>query len=192
MSYNIYTTDALVCGSFEQNTADKSFLLFTKEAGMLFATAKSVRAEASRQRYALQDFSQIRVSLIKGKRDWRIGSVETTKNDFMLATNRETRASVVAIYKLIRRLVRGEEVSLELYDFLLEAFNHIHQNSNNRSTADLFIKLRVLSILGYVDDLSLPAEVKKAVLADLSLDWSEKLSKKIEKIVTDALEISHL
>jgi len=86
-----------------QNTSDKSFLLFTRDNGMLFATAKSVREEVSKQRQALQDFSRIRVSLVKGKTGWRIGSVESLRNDFSAAYDRETRGSVVSLYRLLRR-----------------------------------------------------------------------------------------
>jgi len=192
MSYTTYTTDALVCGSFEQNTADKSFLLFTKDAGMLFANARSVRVEASKQRYALQDFSRVRVSLIKGKAGWRIGSVETVKNDFSLALGREARGSVVTLYKLLRRLIRGEEASAELYDFILVALDNIIQNQTERSFADLFIKLQVLSILGYVDESALPKALKQVELKDIEQIKDRNLVIKIEKIVTNALDSSHL
>lgn len=56
MAYETYTTEALVCGTFNRNTADRSYLLFTREAGMLYADARSVREERSRQRYALRTF----------------------------------------------------------------------------------------------------------------------------------------
>ena len=72
MSYQTYITDAVVVGSYASNTADKSYLLFTKRAGMLYATARSVREERSKQRYALQDFSHITVTLVKGKGGWCI------------------------------------------------------------------------------------------------------------------------
>ena len=38
---------------------------------MVLAAARSVREEKSRQRYALQEFALVRVSLIKGKSGWR-------------------------------------------------------------------------------------------------------------------------
>jgi len=88
MSYATYTTEALVCGSRNNNTSDRAYLLFTEEVGMIWASARSVREERSKQRYALQDFSLIRVSLVKGKSGWRIGSVEATCNPFMEARSR--------------------------------------------------------------------------------------------------------
>ena len=63
MSYQTYTTEALVCGTYDRNTADRSYRLFARELGMLFADARSVRLEKSRQRMALSDFSLVRVSL---------------------------------------------------------------------------------------------------------------------------------
>jgi len=192
MSYNIYTTEALVCGNFEQNTADKSFLLFTREAGMLFANAKSVRVEISKQRFALQDFSRVRVSLIKGKQGWRVGSVEITKNDFSLANDRATRGSIVSIYKLLRRFIRGEEASTELYDFLTAALDEVTKNQPDRNILDLLIKIKILAILGYVDEFALPKVLREAQLTDMAIIKDAKLHKEMEAIITTATEISHL
>ena len=125
MSYIVYTTEAIVCGSFLSNTADKTFLLFTKTAGMLYASARSVREERSRQRYALQDFSVITVSLIKGKSGWRIGSVDGEQNLFAQATSREARGSIVRVLKLIRRYVQGEEAHPEFFAECKAALVHL-------------------------------------------------------------------
>jgi DNA repair protein RecO len=192
MSYVTYTTEAVVCGSFEQNTADKAFLLFTREAGMLFANARSVREEVSKQRFALQDFSRIRVSLIKGKTGWRIGSVESEKNDFSIAKTREARASVVSIYKLLRRFVRGEEASVDLYDFVVSALDQLEEGTDDRKFLDLFIQLKILSILGYVDQKSLPEYIFDHDLAKLSEIRDENLIDKMTKIITKAESSSHL
>lgn len=80
MAYVTYTTDAIVCGTYDRNTADRSYRLFTRELGMLYADARSVRLEKSKQRQALQDFSLIKVSLVKGKAGWKIGSVSEVQN----------------------------------------------------------------------------------------------------------------
>ncbi len=153
MSYQVYTTEALVCGSFDNNTADKSFLLFTKDAGMLYASARSVREERSRQRYALQDFSLITVSLIRGKTGWRIGSVDSTSNLFRTALTREARGSVVRTLKLIRRYVQGEEPHPKLYFELVEALQYLAQAAvPNRVLAEEIIATRFFYELGYIND----------------------------------------
>jgi len=45
MSSRQYITKAIVCGSVQSMTSDKSYLLFTQELGMVWAQARSVRME---------------------------------------------------------------------------------------------------------------------------------------------------
>ncbi len=192
MSYVTYTTKALVCGNFEQNTSDKSFLLFTRDAGMLFATAKSVREEVSKQRNALQDFTRLNISLIKGKTGWRVGSVEALQNDFSLASSKEVRGSVVLFYRLLRRFIRGEEAHSDLFDFSIAALDEILKPQTNRRLLDLFIETRILLLLGYVDQKAVPAAIRTSTLADISALENPELTKKLETLVNKAREISHL
>jgi recombinational DNA repair protein (RecF pathway) len=192
VSYVTYTTNALVCGSFEQGPADKSFLLFTREAGMLYGTAKSVREERSKQRTALQDFSRIRVSLIKGKSGWRVGSVEVEQNDFSSAQNREIRGSVATVYRLLRRFIRGEEASPQLYDFVTEALDVLLLPSQNRKTLELFVQLRILAMLGYVDEEKIPQSLFTSPLKDIIGVTDEKLIKVMEILIEKASDSSHL
>jgi recombinational DNA repair protein (RecF pathway) len=192
VSYTTYTTQALVCGSFDQGTSDKSFLLFTREAGMLFATARSVREEVSKQRHALQDFSRIRVSLVKGKTGWRVGSVESLKNDFSLAQNREVRGSVVAFYRLLRRYIRGEEVSSELFDFAVLALDKMTTQIPDRKFLDLYVQIKVLEMLGYVDEKSLPTILKETNIFEVVETVDEKTMAVLEVIAAKAAENSHL
>ena len=180
MSYQTYTTEALVCGSFLHNTADKVFLLFTREAGMLYATAKSVREERSKQRFALQDFSLINVSLIKGKQGWRVGSVEVEMNYFAKAEGRSARGSVVLLFKTLRRFIHDEEPLQKLFDFCLEALKVISQENQQRSFLD------------GVDKNNLPEGIEKANFSDL-VNYQNDLSvPKLEKLIEKAIANSHL
>ncbi len=192
MSYVTYTTEALVCGSFDQNTADKSFLLFTRDAGMLFATARSVREERSLQRPALQDFSRIRVSLIKGKTGWRVGSVEALQNDFSLATDRQMRSSVVLIYRTLRRFIRGEEASPELFAFVVAALDVSLGVPIERQLFDSAVQVRILALLGYVDKQEMPSAVGNAEVIDLALLHDLALTVSLTELIAKATENSHL
>lgn len=167
MSYATYTTDALVCGAYDRNTADRSYLLFTREAGMLYADAKSVREERSKQRYALQEFSYVRISLIKGKHTWKVGSVETLHNDYSEAASREARGSVVRVYKTLRRYIRGEEAARELFDYVRGALATLRGEQSRRELTERIIEANILWQLGYVDEASLPTAVRSAVVASV-------------------------
>ena len=192
MSYATYITEAMVCGTQNRNTADRSYLLFTKEAGMLFAEARSVREERSRQRYALQDFSRIRVSLVKGKQSWKIGSVEAVANDFSNATSREARGSVVAFYRLLRRFIRGEEASPGLFDFCQQALNILVLPSTNRLFLESCIQVRLLSALGYVDNKAVPKVIRDCELEEVVSNYSENLQAQMSILYDQAILHSQL
>lgn len=120
MAYETYITDALVVAAFPKNTSDVACRLFTREAGMLVAYAKSAREERSKHRFGLQEFSLARVSLISGKAGWRVVGVEPVVNTFLLQTSRTGRAQVCMVVRTIRRFVRGEEPNRALFDEVRE------------------------------------------------------------------------
>lgn len=192
MSYVTYTTEALVCGSFDQGTADRSFLLFTRDLGMLFAVAKSVREERSLQRPALQDFSRIRVSLVKGKTGWRIGSVEAVANDYARASTREVRGSVVALYRLLRRFIRGEEPVGDLYPVVIDSLDVLLDELPNRRLAELKAEIDILARLGYVDEVAIPKTVAGLALREVATMTDPKLEVQLEVLISKARENSHL
>ncbi len=192
MSYTTYITQALVCGTFNRNTTDRTYLLFTREAGMLFAEARSVREERSRQRYALQDFSRIRVSLVKGKQSWKIGSVEAVASDFSVATSREARGGVVSFYRLLRRFIRGEEASPELFDFCQQALNILILPSTHRTFMEMCIKVRLLSALGYVDNEAVPKIIRDCPLEEVITHQTDNLLAQMQLLYDQAIDHSQL
>lgn len=182
MAYTTYTTEALVCGTWNRNTADKSYLLFTKAAGMLYAEARSVREEKSKQRYALQDFSYVRVSLVRGKQQWRIGSVEALANHYHQAADKAARGSVVKLYRTLRRFYSGEEPAPELFELLVRGLEVIRQSVEHRADVELVLELQLLHALGYVDTKRVP----KAVLA--SVTHNTTLSPADRTVISSILE----
>lgn len=192
MSYATYTTDALVCGSWKRNTADGSFLLFTREAGMLYAEARSVREERSKQRYALQDFSLIRVSLVKGKRGWKIGSVESKQNFFSEAASKEARGSVVSIFKFLRRFLKGEEQMVELYDFVTAALPLLSSDTENRELLERVVEIHILLALGYVDGKEVPPFLRDSDLPTLAQIETAPEIPLLERLIQKAVSTSHL
>jgi len=193
MSYKTYTTEAIVCGSVDTHTSDKSYLLFTKEAGMVWATARSVREERSKQRYALQDFSRIRVSLVRGKSGWRIGSVEAQGNPFMKAESREDRSLVNYLVRQLRRYVHGEVELPRVFedaDLLLKG-NSVAPQEGER-LQQLFL-LRLLAQLGYI---AVEPLWQKLTEVDTILDalplYELNMEPSIQKAVEKGANASHL
>ncbi|MFT5831918.1 MAG: recombinational DNA repair protein (RecF pathway) [Candidatus Paceibacteria bacterium] len=170
MSYVTYTTQAIVCGTYDRNTADRSYRLFTRELGMLYAEARSVRKENSKQRQALSDFASIKVSLIRGKGGWKIGSVTEIKNYYSYAVNQAARGSVVKIVRLLRRFLAGEETHVELFDEYLEALEFFSTDCLERTCYEHVFIQRILAQLGYIKSSDVPAQFKAMPLGDIPSD----------------------
>lgn len=188
MSYKTYTTEAIVCGSSTNNTSDKSYLLFTRDAGMLWAAAKSVREERSRQRYALQDFTLIKVSLVRGKSGWRVGSAEVEINYFTRALDQASRAAVTGVVKLLRQFVRGEVAHVEVFDDAKAALTAAISTSDDVSKIKDQFAFRLLYRLGYVAS---GQEYASILTADT---WWElpPLDARARAVLKNAEQVSHL
>lgn len=186
MSYETYNTEAIVCGSYDRGAADRAYHLFTRDAGMLLADARSAREERSRQRYALQDCAVLRVSLVKGKSGWRIGSVESIAQPFLGATERTARATTVRVVQVLRRFLRGSEAAPDIYAdavALLAAPEHT-------DLIEPFL-LRTLYRLGYVAETPAIAPIlHAATLADCRPLLAA--APDLAPIITNAEEVSQL
>ncbi len=193
MSYHIYTTTAIVCGSYDQSVSDKVFVLYTESLGMIYATAKSVREERSKQRYALQDFSIIKVSLVRGKAGWRIGSVVDIAQPFLAATNRETRSHILIILRTVRRFISGTEPSPVLFTIVYTGMSRLAANAiSNPDQYVLLLVARILYELGYIaptpEQLTLLQEVPEVTTSVVD----PKLFSAMQKAVHEAQTASHL
>ncbi len=192
MAYQTYTTEAIVCGTFNRNTADRSYLLFTREAGMLYAEAKSVREERSRQRMSLQDFSYVRVSLVKGKSSWKIGSIEPRENFFMNATDKAARGSVVAATKFLRRFYGGEEPLPQLFDYVRTALTQLSHPTPEREFVERAIQVHILHELGYADTRAVPPFVQATEINGLEAYATPENIRNLDTIIEKAITTSHL
>ena len=151
MGSTAYITKVLICGGRDVGVSDRRLLLFTREAGMLWATARSVRAERSKQRYALQEFSVSRISLVKGKGGWRIGSAEAYTNLFLSAKDRRLRAALRRVIQLLRRVMPHEEPYPQIFDDVVRALIHsLHEAPENAASVAELCALRTLFHLGYI------------------------------------------
>lgn len=179
----MYITDALVCGSRDSNTSDRSYLLFTREVGMVWATARSVREEKSKQRFALQEFSTLRITLVRGKGGWRIAGVEPIQNIYYLATERSTRTLVRNIVRLLRRVIQGEEPHATIFDDVIVSF----QKSEycNVDALELVLSLRILNTLGYV---AVKDEYSKLLQGRYAYEVTDDLSDRQRSVSKEAIE----
>ncbi len=190
MSYKTYITEALVCGSRKSNTSDKSYLLFTRDAGMLYASAKSVREERSKHRYALQEFSYIRTTLVHGRTGWRITGAEPLTNVYALQTTREARALVRNVIKLLRRLIQGEAPHESLFDEVKTLLCRTH--AGDEDVFEEVFTLRTLHVLGYIAPIEEHAALFSGEIDAVVRTLPRDATQKRKELIAYALRESHL
>lgn len=194
MAYQTYTTDALVIGSYDQLTADRSIMLFTREAGLVFGRAISVRKEQSKLRYGLQDFSISRVSLVRGKSGWRVIGAEECMNLYFGNEDRAVRGALLRTIKLVRRFVRGEEAHPVLYDALIDGLTALMSAPKEKVVIlEHVLTLRLLAILGYVaPHKSYIHFLRQPSLRDFDVSSLEKEGVAVRRAIDRALTASQL
>src|SRR5690348_11263583 len=117
--YQKYNTEALVLSARESGEADKIYALYTRDFGLVIARASAVRREKSKMRYALQRLAHASVSLVRGKRGWRVAGATAQHG---AAGDPRGIAAYARIAELATRLVAGEEEN----HYLFEALAHAH------------------------------------------------------------------
>jgi recombinational DNA repair protein (RecF pathway) len=194
VAYQTYTTDALVIGGFDQLTADRNIMLLTRDAGLVFGRAMSVRKEQSKLRYGLQDFSLSRVSLVRGKSGWRITGAEESTNLYFINHDRAVRGALLRIVKLVRRFVRGEEAHPVFYDALVDGLLTLTSLPKERVTfLEQVLTLRLLAILGYVaPHESYMHLLERPSLRDFESIEFEEDHGPVERAIARALTVSQL
>lgn len=146
--YQKYSTDALVLRSREQGEADKVFALYTQDFGLVWARASAVRSEASKMRAALQSCSRAHVSLVKGKRGWRLAGAVPEMS--AVAKDRTSVAAFARIAELVLRLLAGEERNQYLFDTLADAQQALYSEAADVASIEIVCVARVLFALGYL------------------------------------------
>ncbi len=193
MSYKTYTTEAIVCGSTHHNTSDKHYLLFCRDAGMVYASARSVREERSKQRYALQDFSHVRISLLKGKNGWRVGSVESFGNAFLRAENRAQRGHINFLFNQLRRYVHGEVPVPRAYADMEWIFAHQGALQQEGVLIQQLFVLRLLAELGYIaSEESWKSLLTAPTIQEACSAYVPAMEGAIARVIRSAAEASHL
>jgi DNA repair protein RecO (recombination protein O) len=187
MSHHIYQTDAFVIDSRDVGEANKIVYLFTKDIGMIAATAQGVRLLKSKLRYSLQDFSYSKVSLVRGKEVWRITSAGL-KEKLLSKLSPDSFAFARALV-LVKRLTPGEEKNERLFDSLYTASQFLLTRESDDIDPLVFECLLVLRILNHLGYLAPSETIKPFVTSDT---WSGELIAQLAAHKKEALaEINH-
>ena len=151
--YHLYHTDGFVLGGRPFGEGNTFFTLFTKELGMLQASATSVREERSKLRYGVQDFSLSNLTLVRGKEVWRLANATLRLNISVLFRERPEIVYMFGrIFRLLRRLLPEAEKHEELFAALTDTVLFLQTDAEHTplETIEIVLVLRAPYFLGYV------------------------------------------
>lgn len=150
--HHIYHTEGVVLASKSRKEADKLLYIFTRDLGMVIASASGLRKASSKLRFVLQDYSHVNVDLVRGKDLWRVTSASKIENGINFSVRHPAFPIFANISRLLKKLLTGEEPSPSLYDEftfgILRLFGlDLKQDLSNMEAV---LVLRLLNHLGYV------------------------------------------
>jgi DNA repair protein RecO len=186
MSHHIYQTRGYILKTFASGEAGLFLRIYTRDLGLIQATAQGARYLKSKLRYSLQETSESQLSLVRGKDIWRITNARLEQNLFTQFREREhALAAAVKILALVERLVQGEEKHDELFTMMYEAFEFLKAETLSEEETELFqsiATLKILNLLGYgADSTKLTRFIESPWSSDLVKDMkTDKLEAKRE------------
>ncbi len=195
--YHKHTTHAFVLNILPSGEKNNFITLFTRDFGMIKAKAQSVRSIDSKLRYALQEYSYVEISLVKGKDVWRITNALPINNIYFELKNRQSVFMVIArIFSLLRRLMPEEGCEAPIFDdvrSICENAKNIEYTEKSVKVLEWFFVLRLLCSLGYLHKESF------SNLCDPETEWSNEYLDSISSYkdraiysINEALKASHL
>ena len=205
--HTIHTTPGFIISSRPTGEAGKLISIFTRDLGLIRASAQGIRFEKSKLRPFIQDYSVGIYSFVRGKEYWRLtnaqeiekGKVEEPANEKKENWSEELIARIAL---LLGRLLQGEEAHPELFVTLESLFDFINRvgaeadiaiDSEIEKTLESLIVIRILHRLGYVANVT---ELKDSIESD-TIDVNMLISLKEQRIsmnqhINKALRESHL
>ena len=187
MAYHIYTSAAWVLSQKPLREADREYLLLTRELGLLRASATGVRRSTSKLRGALEPYSIVEVSLVKGRERWRLTSASLGRS-LASELDKPHLQAFARVANLLERLIAGEEKHPAVYDIVFRAATEaLGVPDTDTELIEIYMVALILPELGY---LPKPDFAEAAVAPALERVRGEKRA--LVSAINKGLQSSHL
>ena len=192
--HHIYHTEGLILGSRGYGETGKYYSIFTRDLGMIYASAQGVRKISSKLRFILQDYAYVKVDLVQGKDFWRITSASKTNELEYLDKDPWTFEVFFNIANLLKRLLAGVEKNEALFTDLIKGLTVLEKtrNKNDLRNLEAVMVLRILHNLGYIGGGEVLQNLTRSPFEDnLIFEISQKRGEVLRQI-NKALKETHL
>ncbi|MDP2788618.1 MAG: DNA repair protein RecO [bacterium] len=192
--YHIYHTEGIILGSRNFSESGKYYYIFTRDLGMVTASAQGVRKMSSRLRYILQDFAYLKIDLVRGRDFWRVTSASKTNALEEISKQPATFKIFSKIARLLRRLLPGEDANQELFTDLIKGLSVLEKSNTKEElqNIEVVIVLRILNSLGYISEQEVLKDLIKSPFGDDIVSEVSKSRIQILRQINKALKETHL
>jgi DNA repair protein RecO len=192
--HHIYHTEGIILSSRNYGEAGKYYSIFTRDLGMIYATASGVRKLSSKLRFVLQDFVYVKIDLVQGKDFWRVTSASKTNKLEQITKRTETFKVFSNVARLLKRLLAGVEPNEILFADLLNGLLILENTVEKEDLRNIeaILVLRIVHNLGYIggDDV-LETFIKSPFEESLIFEVA-KNRREILNQINKALKETHL
>jgi DNA repair protein RecO (recombination protein O) len=191
--HHIHHTEGIILGNRNYGEAGKCFYVFTRDLGMIYASAQGVRKMSSKLRFILQDYAYVKIDLVQGKDFWRVTSASKTNKLEELSRDHGTFIVVSNIANLLKRLLAGVEKNEILFADLVNGLSILEKSEEkDLRNIEAIIVLRILNNLGYIGgDETMQNLIKSPFEENLIYEVSKSRSQVLNQI-NKALKETHL
>ncbi|HWB34066.1 MAG TPA: recombination protein O N-terminal domain-containing protein [Candidatus Paceibacterota bacterium] len=147
----LVVTEGVVLGKRGVGEANIFLAILTRERGLLKASARSARREASKLRYALEPLTLATYTFVRGKHEWKLIGAQDAERLLPADTPLVARRATARAARLLLRLVHGEEKNDALYTTFSEGLRALAAAAPEALPhIETVLVLRVLAHLGYL------------------------------------------
>lgn len=149
--YQKYTTEGFLVSSRASGEADRLYLFYTREFGMILAHATSVRSSKSKLRPHVVTGVPLSLTHLRSKQRWKL--VEAVAVGDKLAPRSSGYKTFLQILSVLKSLVVGEERNEALFDAISDLHKFLISNSDDHNLGDVecLAMIKILHALGYSD-----------------------------------------
>jgi len=192
MSHAIYQTPAWVLKTKNRGEANKLIWLYTRDLGLVYVMAQSIRAGSAKMRAHIHNLSFVDTDLVQGRDIWRlVGTHELEAGLDLVGT--PWHAFFDKIAQLIVRLCTDQEVHLDLWNLIFNIRTNLPKDEESRlDVFEIYIVTQILSFLGYFD---LPEDLvseNPSTMGERAREYTKKNKQKLIREINQALVSSQL
>lgn len=148
-----YTTLGFMVHARASREADMLYSIYTKEFGMVFASATSVRLSKSKLRPHISPLTLLSITLLKSRAGWRLVEVREAGRAVPL---RSFGYKIFArILLVLKTLIHGEEKNESLFSILEDIYERCLVDTEVGDGVELLGMIKILGSLGYGTDIGI-------------------------------------